>query len=69
MMELNIRHPITWDQYNICSLIHDNSIVKIKLELLKLLFEKFDLPLPSVQGRKAPKIALFKELFLQSVET
>lgn len=56
-------HPITFDQYNICSMVRDNTLKKLKLGMLQLLCEKFELEVPSTsQRKKAPYIALLDEL-------
>ncbi|XP_078365981.1 uncharacterized protein LOC144650200 [Oculina patagonica] len=56
-------HPITFDQYNICEMVKNNTLKKLKLGLLQMLCEKFELEFPSTgQRKKAPYIAMLEEL-------
>ena len=40
---MNFEHPIVFDQYNICDLVRDNWLKNLKLGLLQMLCEKFNL--------------------------
>ena len=56
-------HPIVFDQYNICNMVGNNTLQKLKLSMLQVLCEKFELEPPSTgRRRKAPYIALLTEL-------
>lgn len=35
LADINLEHPLVFDQYNICALVRDNSLTKFKLGLLK----------------------------------
>ena len=43
LADINLEHPIVFDQYNICALVLDNSSTKFKLGLLHILCENFNL--------------------------
>lgn len=43
LAEINLEHPIVFDQYNICALVSDNSLRNLTLGLLQMLCEKFEL--------------------------
>ena len=43
LADINLEHPIVFDQYNICALVRDNSLTRFKLSLLQILCEKFNL--------------------------
>ena len=40
---MNLEHTIVFDQFNICDLVRDNGLKNLKLELLQMLREKFNL--------------------------
>ena len=44
--QLNVTHPIRYQQYNICSMVESNTLKNLKLAILKLLCESFNLALP-----------------------
>ena len=63
--QLNVTHPIHYQQYNICSMVENNTLKNLKLTILKLLCESFNLALPpGVVQRKRKKtyIALLEDL-------
>jgi len=62
MTALNVKHPVSYDQYNICSMVKDNTLQKLKLGVLKLLCENLSISMPPDQQKKAPYIALFKDI-------
>ena len=37
LADINLEHPIEFDQHNICALVRDNSLTKFKLGLLQIL--------------------------------
>ena len=37
LADINLEHPLVFDQYNICALVRDNSLTKFKLGLLQIL--------------------------------
>ena len=43
LADINLEHPLVFDQYNICALVRDNSLTKFKLGLLQMLCQKFNL--------------------------
>lgn len=43
LLAMNLEHPIVFDQYNICDLVRDNRLKNLKLGLLQMLCEKFNL--------------------------
>ena len=43
LLAMNLEHPIVFDQYNICDLVHDNRLKILKLGLLQMLCEEFNL--------------------------
>ena len=43
LLAMNLEHPIVFDQYNICDLVRDNRLKNLKLVLLQMLCEKFNL--------------------------
>lgn len=59
--ELQIRHPITYDHYNIYSLVKTGSLARLKLDVLKFLCEKFELPISFTQ-RVVPAISSAEDL-------
>ena len=63
LSSLHIRHPIVVDQYDLCALVKSKEIRKLKVGLLQLLCESFELEVPSpAVRRKTPYIALLQEL-------
>ena len=52
LADINLEHPIVFDQYNICALVRDNSSTKFKLGLLQILCEKFNLKTSITDRRK-----------------
>ena len=52
LADINLEHPIVFDQYNICALVRDNSSTKFKLGLLQILCEKFNLKASITDRRK-----------------
>ena len=43
LLAMNLEHPIVFDQYNICDLVRDNRLKNLKLGLLQMFCEKFNL--------------------------
>ena len=43
LLDMNLEHPIVFDQYNICDLVRDNRLKNLKSGLLQMLCEKFNL--------------------------
>ena len=51
--QLNVTHPIHYQQYNTCSMVENNILKNFKLAILKFLCESFNLALPpGVDQRK-----------------
>ena len=61
--QLNVTHSIHYQQYN-CSMVEDNKLKNLKLAVLKLLCESFNLALPpGVDHRKKTSyVALLEDL-------
>ena len=59
---LDLQHPITYDQFNICSLVRDRKLSKLKVGMLQMIVDAFNLesPVPPVR-RKAPYLAALEE--------
>lgn len=65
LKSIQAAHPIVFDQYNVCSMVRDNTLGTLKLGMLQMLCEKFELELPSTVRRKrarAPYQAMLSEL-------
>ena len=62
--QLNVTHPIHYQQYNICSMVKKSTLKNLKLAILKLLSKSFNLALPSGvdQRKKTSYIALLEDL-------
>ena len=54
MTALHVQHPISYDQYDICCMVKDESLGKLKLGVLKLLCENLYISMPADERRKAP---------------
>ena len=59
LSSLDLQHPITYDQFNICALVRDNKLNKLKVAMLQVICEALNLetPVPAVK-KKAPYTAL-----------
>ena len=59
LTSLDLEHPITYDQYDICDLVQKNRLGKLKVAMLQVICEALNLesPVPPVK-RKAPYIGL-----------
>ena len=55
-------NPVSYDQYDICSMVKDNTLGKLKLGVLKNLCENLRISMPHDQRRKAPYVSLLEEL-------
>ena len=62
MTALHVQHPISYDQYDICCMVKDKSLVNSKLGVLKLLCENLNISMPADQRRKVPYISLLEDL-------
>ena len=62
--QLNVTHSIHYQQYNICSMVENNTLKTLKLAILKFLCESFNLALPPGvdQRKKTSYIALLEDL-------
>ena len=60
MAALYLQHPISHDQYDICSMVKDKTLGNLKLCVLKLMCE--NLSLPHDQREKAPYISILEDL-------
>ena len=59
---LHVQHPISYDQHDVCCMVKDKSLKKLKLGVLKLLCESLNISMPADQRRKAPYISLLEDL-------
>ena len=60
---LRVEHPIVYDQYDICAMVKNSTLKSLKLGLLQLLCESFELETPTPKLRKkAPYIALLEQM-------
>ena len=59
---LDLQHPITYDQFNICSLVRDRKLSKLKVGMLQMIVDALNLesPVPPVR-RKALYLAALEE--------
>ena len=63
LSRLQVEHPIVYDQYNICAVVKNSTLKSLKLGLLQLLCENFELETPAPKLRKkAPYIALLEQM-------
>ena len=63
LSRLQVEHPIVYDQYNICAMVKNSTLKSLKLGLLQLLCENFELETPAPKLRKkAPYIALLEQM-------
>ena len=62
MTALNVKHPVSYDQYNICLMVKDNTLRKLKLDVLKLFCENLGISMPPDQRKKAPYISLLEDI-------
>ena len=59
---LDLQHPITYDQFNICTLVRDRKLTKLKVGMLQIICDALNLesPVPPIR-RKASYLALLEE--------
>ena len=62
MTALNVKHPVSYDQYNICSMVKDNTLRKLKIDVLKLLCQNLSISMPPDQRKKAPYSSLLEDI-------
>ena len=64
LSEIEVEHPIVFDQYNLCALVVNNSLKNLKMGLLEMLCEKLELEVSTQSGRrkKASYIAALSDL-------
>lgn len=62
MTALNVKHLVSYNQYNICSMVKDNTLRKLKLDVFKLLCENLSISMPPDQRKKAPYISLLEDI-------
>ena len=57
LQEVVLTHPICYDRYNICELIANSKLSIFAIQMLKYIFEHFDIPITDIKvKRKAPYI-------------
>ena len=60
---LQLEHPIVYDQYKICALVRKGTLKNMKLGLLQLFCERFELESPAKKVRsKAPYLSLLEQM-------
>lgn len=52
LLTLDLQHPIVYDQYNLCAMVSGDKLKGLKLPLLKLICEKFDIEIRGADRRK-----------------
>ena len=62
MDALHVQHPISYDQYDICTFVKEKKLAKLKLGVLKVTGENLTIPVPPYLRRKAPYISLLEDL-------
>ncbi|KAK3722361.1 hypothetical protein QZH41_003618 [Actinostola sp. cb2023] len=63
LQEVQLKHPIVYDTYNVCSMQTSNTFTKLSVSVLRSMCEYFDLPVNHIKAhRKAPYLVLVKEL-------
>ena len=63
MTALHVQHPISYDRYDVCCMVKDKSLSKLKLGVLvKLLCGNLNISMPADQRRKAPYMSLLEDL-------
>ena len=63
LSHLDLKHPIIYDQYDICALVRKRTLKNLKLGLLQSLCDCFELETPAKRVRsKAPYISLLEEM-------
>ena len=45
-MAITLEHPITYDQYDICSMAKDGSLERLKLSMLQNICQKLEFEVP-----------------------
>lgn len=63
LLTLDLQHPIIYDQFNVCTLVQDNKLSKLKVGMLQIICQALSLetPVPAVR-KKAPYIALLEDV-------
>ena len=62
LQSIELEHPITYDQYNICIMAADDTLKKLKLVMLQNMCKQLELDVPKKQIRaKAPYEKLLKD--------
>ena len=57
LQEVALTHPICYDRYNICELIANSKLTIFAIQMLKYIFEHFDISITDIKvKRKAPYI-------------
>ena len=61
---LDLQHPITYDQFNICSLVRDRKLGKLKVGMLQIIVDALNLesPVPPVRTKKLLTSLLLRKL-------
>ena len=62
MDALHVQHPVSYDQYDICTLVKEKKLAKLKLGVLKVMCENLSIPVPPDRRRKAPYISVLENL-------
>lgn len=63
LSSLGLQHPIIYDQYNVCQLVKDGKLNKLKVGMLSMMCEDLDLDVPAKPvKRKAPYLQLLEDV-------
>jgi Arf-GAP/Rho-GAP domain/ANK repeat/PH domain-containing protein 3 len=63
LREVQLRHPIVFDTFNLCDLHKSGKINQLSVPMLRTVCENFDLPVEAItKRRKSPYLSLLKEL-------
>ena len=66
LQNINMEHPITYDQYNICNMVAHGTLKELKLFMLQSMCKDLELDVPTKDIRaKAPYIKLLSEATLR----
>ena len=63
LQEVQLQHPVTYDNFNLCAMYHANKLNQLSVSMLKCICEYFDVNNEQLTvRRKAPYIALIGKL-------
>ena len=63
LQEVQLQHPVTYDNFNLCAMYHANKLNQLSVSMLKCICKYFDVSNEQLTvRRKAPYIALIEKL-------